>query len=106
MTGTQLDLVLVNPGSRARIYQSLGAKLTAVENPVWAGLIASFVRRKGFSVEIVDAEADELSPEEAAERVAVLRPRLAAGGPVCLLGMKRQGRRGQDARCSLQNRPP
>jgi radical SAM superfamily enzyme YgiQ (UPF0313 family) len=78
MTSPQLDLVLVNPGSRARIYQSLGAKLTAVENPVWAGLIASFVRRRGFSVEIVDAEADELSPEQAAERVAALRPRLAA----------------------------
>ena len=56
-----LDLVLVNPGSRTRIYQSLGARLTAVENPVWAGLIASFVRRRGYSVEIVDAEADDLS---------------------------------------------
>jgi len=72
------DLVLVNPGSRARIYQSLGKRLTAVENPVWAGLIATFVRAKGFSVEIVDAEADELSPEQAADRVKTLSPVLAA----------------------------
>jgi hypothetical protein len=72
------DLVLVNPTSRARIYQSLGKRLTAVENPVWAGLIATFVRLKGFSVEIVDAEADELSPELAAERVKDLSPVLAA----------------------------
>src|SRR5438874_12424334 len=71
-----VDLVLVNPGSRMKIYQSLGARLTAVENPVWAGLIATFVRKKGFSVAIVDAEADELTPEQTAERVKLLEPTL------------------------------
>ena len=71
------DLVLINPGSRTKIYQALGNTLTAVENPVWAGLIATFVRRKGLSVEIVDAEADELTAEQAAERVSTLNPRLA-----------------------------
>ena len=75
---SRLDLVLVNPGSRARIYQSLGRTLTAVENPVWAGLIAAFVRRRGFSVEIVDAEAEDLPPDQAAERVAALDPRLGS----------------------------
>jgi anaerobic magnesium-protoporphyrin IX monomethyl ester cyclase len=78
MTRRNPDLVLVNPTSRARIYQSLGKRLTAVENPVWAGLIATFVRTKGFSVEIVDAEADELTPDEAADRVKTLAPVLAA----------------------------
>jgi anaerobic magnesium-protoporphyrin IX monomethyl ester cyclase len=73
-----VDLVLVNPGSRAKIYQTLGTTLTAVENPVWAGLIATFARQRGVSVEIVDAEADELPPEEAAARVAALNPRLVA----------------------------
>src|SRR5881227_3814008 len=72
------DLVLVNPGSRTKIYQSLGATLTAVENPVWAGLIATFVRNKGFSVEIVDAEADDLTPEQTAERATALDSRLVA----------------------------
>ncbi|RPI50511.1 MAG: radical SAM protein [Acidobacteria bacterium] len=78
MKPTTPDLVLVNPTSRATIYQSLGKRLTAVENPVWAGLIATFVRLKGFSVEIVDAEADELSPAQAAARVKELAPALAA----------------------------
>jgi hypothetical protein len=73
-----LDLVLVNPGSRTAIYQSLGARLTAVENPVWAGLIATFARQKGLSVEIIDAEADELTPEQVAERAIALDPRLVA----------------------------
>jgi anaerobic magnesium-protoporphyrin IX monomethyl ester cyclase len=69
-----LDLLLINPASRARVYQSLGASLAAVENPVWAGLMASFVRGKGLSVEIIDAEADELSPEDVADQVANLNP--------------------------------
>ena len=37
----QLDLVLINPGSRTQVYQALGTKLAAVENPVWAGLMAT-----------------------------------------------------------------
>ncbi len=42
-----LDVVLVNPGSRTDIYQVLGSTLTAIEPPVWAGLMATFLRRKG-----------------------------------------------------------
>ncbi|MBI4476543.1 MAG: radical SAM protein [Acidobacteria bacterium] len=78
MKNARLDLVIVNPGSRARIYQSLGTSLTAIENPVWAGLIATFVRQKGFSVAIVDAEAEDLTPEAAGARIADLEPRLVA----------------------------
>jgi anaerobic magnesium-protoporphyrin IX monomethyl ester cyclase len=73
-----VELVLVNPGARARVYQSLAAELTAIEPPVWAGLMASFVRRQGHSVAILDANAEGLSPEETAERVSELRPRLVA----------------------------
>jgi radical SAM superfamily enzyme YgiQ (UPF0313 family) len=77
-TGNRLDLVLINPASRTQVYQSLGTKLSAVENPVWAGLMAIFCRRKGLSVEIIDAEAEELIREEVAERVEDLNPVLAA----------------------------
>jgi anaerobic magnesium-protoporphyrin IX monomethyl ester cyclase len=71
-----VDVVLVNPGARTRIYQSLGTRLTAVENPVWAGLIATFVRKRGYEVQVVDAEADELTPVQIAERVELIDPRL------------------------------
>src|SRR6185295_13563078 len=73
-----LDLVLINSGSRRQIYQSLGATLTAVENPVWVGLLATFVRRRGFTVQIVDAGAEELTPEQTSQRVVAMAPRLAA----------------------------
>jgi radical SAM superfamily enzyme YgiQ (UPF0313 family) len=74
--GTQLDLVLINPNSKVRVYQSLSKDLSAIEPPVWAGLMATFVRTKGYSVRIIDAEAEHLSPEQIASRVVELNPRL------------------------------
>jgi radical SAM superfamily enzyme YgiQ (UPF0313 family) len=77
MTAKKLDLVLINPASRTQVYQSLGTRLAAVENPVWAGLMATFCRVKGLSVVVIDAEAEELVPAEVAERVEDLDPVLA-----------------------------
>ncbi len=78
MNAHELDAVLINPGGRSRIYQALGATLSAIEPPVWAGLMATFLRLRGYRVAIVDAEADDLSPEQTAERVEAMDPRLAA----------------------------
>jgi anaerobic magnesium-protoporphyrin IX monomethyl ester cyclase len=75
---SKLDLVLINPGNRTQVYQSLATTLVAVENPVWAGLMATFCRRRGLSVGIIDAEAEELIADEVAERVQDLNPVLAA----------------------------
>ncbi len=76
MTG--VNLVIINPANRKRIYQSLATNLTAVEPPVWAGLMATYVRQQGYSVAIIDMSADNLSPQEAAERVQDLKPTLVA----------------------------
>ena len=76
MNKNTLDLVLVNPGGSQRIYQTLAASMTAIEPPVWAGLIAEFVRRKGYSVHIIDAQAEELTPEETAGIIDMLSPAL------------------------------
>jgi radical SAM superfamily enzyme YgiQ (UPF0313 family) len=78
MTANRLDLVLINPNSRTQVYQSLGTKLAAIENPVWAGLMATFCRVRGLSVEVIDAEAECLSVSDVADRVCYLKPRLAA----------------------------
>jgi len=71
-----LDLLLVNPGSRMGVYQSLGRSLAAIEPPVWAGMMATYVRRKGLSVSILDGEAQELSHDALAECVTELEPTL------------------------------
>ena len=77
MSGSRPDVVLINPRSRTEVYQGLGKELAAIENPVWAGLMATYVRRQGLSAEIIDAEADELAPAEVAQRVLDLDPVLS-----------------------------
>jgi radical SAM superfamily enzyme YgiQ (UPF0313 family) len=74
---TKLDVLLINPCGRRSVYQALGRDLAAVENPVWAGLIASFCRRHELSVSVLDAEAEDMGPDAVAEQVASLKPVLA-----------------------------
>src|SRR6185437_8474997 len=73
---TPLDLLLVHPGGKQRIYQQLGDTLTAIEPPLWCRLIAGYVRDRGHSVAIIDSEAEGWGPEQVADEVARRRPRL------------------------------
>src|SRR5438874_2738673 len=74
----QVDVVVVQPPNRVRAYQGLASELIAVEPPVWAGLLAYHLRAHGCAVELIDAEAEELTPEQTANRIAALKPLLAA----------------------------
>ena len=79
-----IDLVIINSMAshgikdEHPIYGKLGRDLVAVEQPLWGRLIAGYVRDRGFSVKIIDAEALKLSPQLVAAEVALLRPRLIA----------------------------
>lgn len=76
MADNQLDLMIVNAAGAHGLYGELGAKLVAVEPPLWCRLIAGYVRDAGFTVKIIDAEALCWSPEEVARRVDRARPLL------------------------------
>jgi len=65
----RLDLLLVTPPSRLEVYQELSREFAAIEPPVWSGLIAEFARNKGYDVAILDAEAEGLTHEQAAEAI-------------------------------------
>jgi radical SAM superfamily enzyme YgiQ (UPF0313 family) len=65
--GQKLDVLFINPGDRKQIYQDLGAKFTAIEPPVYAGLFATFIRRKGGTTAILDAHGLGMSAKMAAE---------------------------------------
>src|SRR5438876_2055431 len=77
MPESHLDLLLINPGSRTQVYQSLANTLAAIEPPVWAGLMAAFARNRGLSVAVLDAEAEGLTAEQTAGRVDAIKPLLA-----------------------------
>lgn len=73
---SHLDLMLVNAPGKKRVYQSLADDLAAFEPPIWAGFLANIARRRGLSVEILDAEALMLTYEETVERIKDASPAL------------------------------
>jgi len=54
----KLDLLIIKPGAQKEIYQDLSKALSGLEPPLWAALLAAFVREKGFSVKVVDSEIE------------------------------------------------
>jgi anaerobic magnesium-protoporphyrin IX monomethyl ester cyclase len=72
------DIVFINPGDRRVIFQDLGKDITAIEPPYLTLSFATFLEEKGFNVKIIDANAENISPEETAEKIRVLNPQLIA----------------------------
>jgi radical SAM superfamily enzyme YgiQ (UPF0313 family) len=74
----KLDLLLVKPGNQKKIYGDLSLSLSGLEPPLWAALIAAFIRDKGYSVVIIDEEVEGRSPEETAKKIIEYNPSLTA----------------------------
>lgn len=74
-----VDIVLIKPGSQKQLYGGLSAfNLTAIEPPLWAALNAAYLRKLGHSVVLIDAEVENLSYQQTAEKVKDANPWLAA----------------------------
>ncbi len=73
----ELDVMFVNVGNtKKRIYQELNKDYSAIEPPFWAALTAGFIRKRGFQVSILDANAENLTHEETAQKIKEKNPRL------------------------------
>ena len=66
--------MFINPNAKKENYGPLASELSGIEPPIWCGLKAAFVRGHGFSVKILDAEAENLSPEQTADKIAQENP--------------------------------
>lgn len=74
---SQLQVLFVHPNASSKIYQGLSKNLSAIEPPIWAALLANSMRAHGFhDVQILDCEADGLSPEESAKAIENYNPKL------------------------------
>lgn len=71
-----LDLLVIHPGAAHGIYGALGDQLTALEPPVWARLIAGYVRDHGYTVSIIDQETLGLDADAVASLAAAAQARL------------------------------
>lgn len=65
----KIDVLLINPGDHRGTYQALGTTIAAIEPPVFAGLFATYLQRKGKRVAIFDVPATRLSAEKAVEEM-------------------------------------
>ena len=71
-----IDVLFVSPGNARAIYQDLSRDFSAIEPPTWALLLAESVRAIGFVPEILDVNAEQLSLNDAVERIRKSSPRL------------------------------
>ena len=75
---SSVDIVLVKPGSQKQLYGELSAfNLTAIEPPMWAALLAAYMREHGYSVVLYDAEVENWSYEVTAQKIKDANPTLA-----------------------------
>ncbi len=71
-----LDILFVTPDSSLKAYQDLATTYSAIEPPTWSLLLAESCRAKGFSVGILDCDAERLTLSQSVRRVEDVRPRL------------------------------
>jgi len=74
---SKIDALFITPPSRLEVYQGLSNDLAAVEPPVWSSLIANYLLKKGYNIKILDAEAENLTHEQTAEKISKIDPHLA-----------------------------
>ncbi len=72
------DIVFINPGDRKTVFQALGKNITAIEPPFQIASYAAYLRNNGVDVVIIDANAENISPDETAQKVKALNPILTA----------------------------
>jgi anaerobic magnesium-protoporphyrin IX monomethyl ester cyclase len=71
-----MDVLFISPGNASGIYQDLSKDYAAVEPPTWALLLAQSCRSIGYTVALMDINAEQISRETALERIQSLQPRL------------------------------
>src|SRR5580704_3735537 len=72
----KLDVLFVHANASRKIYQDLAKDFSAIEPPIWAGMLANHCRLKGFSVNILDCEALHLDEQQSSQQIAAANARL------------------------------
>lgn len=55
-----IDVLFIAPSAAYKLYGDLSSNYSAIEPNIWAAMLAESCRRKGFSVDLVDMEAERL----------------------------------------------
>jgi len=71
-----IDCSFVIPSNAKKSYQSLSKDYSAIEPPTWALLLAESCRSIKFKVEIIDANAEQLTDNDVLQRLNTSKPKL------------------------------
>ena len=71
-----LDILFIHPNASKKIYQGLSNEHSAIEPPIWAGMLANHCRGKNFNVRILDCEVERLDYISSAKEIHDLNPKL------------------------------
>lgn len=74
--GSKLDILFVHPNGSKKIYQDLSNDFSAIEPPIWAGMLANHCRTRNLSVDILDCEALRYDDDLACRMIEHLDPKL------------------------------
>ncbi|MFL2876002.1 MAG: B12-binding domain-containing radical SAM protein [Pelagibacterales bacterium MED-G43] len=72
-----LDILFIHPNASKKIYQGLSNDHSAIEPPIWAGMLANHCRGKNFNVKILDCEVERLDYISSAKEIHNLNPKIA-----------------------------
>ena len=72
-----LDILFIHPNASKKIYQDLSNEHSAIEPPIWAGMLANHCRNRKFNVAILDCEVEKLDYITAANEIKNLKPKIA-----------------------------
>ena len=72
-----LDILFIHPNASKKIYQGLSNEHSAIEPPIWAGMLANHCRNKDYNVEILDCEVERLDYITSAKKINKIKPRIA-----------------------------
>lgn len=65
-----LDVLFVHANAAGAIYQDLSKRHSAIEPPIWAAMLANAMRTFGYTVAVLDCEAERLTHDEAVKRIS------------------------------------
>ena len=71
-----IDILFVHPNASKIIYQDLANKNSAIEPPIWAGMLANSVLQSGFRTEVLDAEVEQLDFLSCAKTIIQYKARI------------------------------
>lgn len=73
-----MDIAIINPGNHRALFQDLSETYTAIEPPVWAGLISGHLLKKGRSLELIDQPGLGWDDSKLVNEASGLNPRVIA----------------------------